>query len=98
MLVLPVRIELTTSALPRMRSTTELRQHARGRAALRDEGGRIVKALGAAKGNPMSDQDKAERLAAALRANLRRRKEQARAAPVTSAPPTDPDPDQRQSK
>jgi hypothetical protein len=25
--VLPVRIELTTSALPRMRSTTELRQH-----------------------------------------------------------------------
>lgn len=26
-LVLPVRIELTTSALPRMRSTTELRQH-----------------------------------------------------------------------
>src|SRR3546814_7007365 len=27
--VLPVRIELTTSALPRMRSTTELRQHVR---------------------------------------------------------------------
>ena len=27
-MVLPVRIELTTSALPRMRSTTELRQHA----------------------------------------------------------------------
>ena len=26
-MVLPVRIELTTSALPRMRSTTELRQH-----------------------------------------------------------------------
>lgn len=25
--MLPVRIELTTSALPRMRSTTELRQH-----------------------------------------------------------------------
>jgi hypothetical protein len=25
-MVLPVRIELTTSALPRMRSTTELRQ------------------------------------------------------------------------
>ena len=31
MLVLPVRIELTTSALPRMRSTTELRQHIRQR-------------------------------------------------------------------
>ena len=29
-MVLPVRIELTTSALPRMRSTTELRQHCRG--------------------------------------------------------------------
>ena len=29
-MVLPVRIELTTSALPRMRSTTELRQHRRG--------------------------------------------------------------------
>ena len=28
-MVLPVRIELTTSALPRMRSTTELRQHFR---------------------------------------------------------------------
>lgn len=28
-MVLPVRIELTTSALPRMRSTTELRQHDR---------------------------------------------------------------------
>ena len=28
-MVLPVRIELTTSALPRMRSTTELRQHTR---------------------------------------------------------------------
>ena len=37
MLVLPVRIELTTSALPRMRSTTELRQHRRqaGPAAVR---------------------------------------------------------------
>jgi hypothetical protein len=31
-MVLPVRIELTTSALPRMRSTTELRQHVAGRA------------------------------------------------------------------
>ena len=29
-MVLPVRIELTTSALPRMRSTTELRQHFSG--------------------------------------------------------------------
>ena len=28
-MVLPVRIELTTSALPRMHSTTELRQHVR---------------------------------------------------------------------
>ena len=33
-MVLPVRIELTTSALPRMRSTTELRQHFGGGAPM----------------------------------------------------------------
>ena len=37
-MVLPVRIELTTSALPRMRSTTELRQH-RECAAIAEGGG-----------------------------------------------------------
>ena len=41
MMVLPVRIELTTSALPRMRSTTELRQHV-GRKRRAYDGGRLA--------------------------------------------------------
>jgi hypothetical protein len=84
-MVLPVRIELTTSALPRMRSTTELRQHIGGRAALRP--GAIARpheeSVWTRQGAvrycpPMAKQDPAT-LAAALRANLRRRKDQARA-------------------
>ena len=52
-MVLPVRIELTTSALPRMRSTTELRQHFRlvGGRGPRDEVGRIVKDGGCGLGS-----------------------------------------------
>ena len=76
MMVLPVRIELTTSALPRMRSTTELRQHVW-------EDGR---AYGLAPPRlstdrwpmPARDPKRDERLAAALRENLRKRKAQAR--------------------
>ncbi len=83
-MVLPVRIELTTSALPRMRSTTELRQHfvrerrayAGGLRMRQPVAGRQC----AAHVDDMADKDKAreERLAAALRENLRRRKAQAR--------------------
>jgi hypothetical protein len=75
-LVLPRRIELRTSALPRMRSTTELRQH----------GFRIIRAyeesVWTGQGwrgycSHMAKSDP-EKLAAALRENLRKRKEQAR--------------------
>ena len=84
-MVLPVRIELTTSALPRMRSTTELRQHFVGRTRAYDEAalrlstrledGTSARHLG--KMNP-KDKERKERLAAALRENLRRRKAQSR--------------------
>ena len=89
-MVLPVRIELTTSALPRMRSTTELRQHARRAAGggLRAASGGVVKPGRAAQSGRMGDADKTERLARALRENLRRRKAQAREVPV----PIEPDP------
>ena len=83
-LVLPVRIELTTSALPRMRSTTELRQHVvrngapmTGRAfacqpvAAADLNGHVLVTMN-------KDREREERLAAALRENLRRRKAQSR--------------------
>jgi hypothetical protein len=82
-MVLPVRIELTTSALPRMRSTTELRQHREDRvavdgdpreAALWPGRQRRVKAKAMAK----RDEEREKRLAEALRENLRRRKAQAR--------------------
>ena len=76
MMVLPVRIELTTSALPRMRSTTELRQHDVGKVArLWPDRPQAVKERAVDK----TEKDaKAERLAAALRENLRRRKAQSR--------------------
>ena len=76
-MVLPVRIELTTSALPRMRSTTELRQHVGkdGRAYGRALANRqpVLMAVSMAK-----DDEKAKRLAEALRENLRKRKAQSR--------------------
>ena len=85
-MVLPVRIGLTASALPRMRSTTELRQHrfcqetrAYGR-RLYLMSRRLAASGGKGLGRPMSkaDEERAKRLAEALRQNLRRRKAQAR--------------------
>ncbi len=91
-MVLSVRIELTTSALPRMRSTTELRQHVRGRGRYGQSNARLSTRLASdAAGDramPMSkaDQQRADRLAAALGENLRRRKSQARAAEPEKPP------------
>ncbi len=96
-MVLPVRIELTTSALPRMRSTTELRQHSARAAGPAPRGSgpfargrRLVKAKAAGlSANRMNSQgndaEKKARLAAALRENLRKRKAQARE--VNQTPP-----------
>lgn len=90
-MVLPVRIELTTSALPRMRSTTELRQHfVRERRAY--EGGPDARQPVLLAGDILAgprrprhvvqmmnkDKEREERLAAALRENLKRRKAQTR--------------------
>ncbi len=81
-MVLPVRIELTTSALPRMRSTTELRQqtrHVEAGARLWSEGVALVKARIAGDRCAMTENDdRAERLAAQLRENLKKRKARAR--------------------
>ncbi len=81
-MVLPVRIELTTSALPRMRSTTELRQQTRrveAGARLWSEGVALVKARIAGDRCAMTENDdRAERLAAQLRENLKKRKARAR--------------------
>ena len=66
--MLPVRIELTTSALPRMRSTTELRQHCP------ETGGPMAVRRMRCQGKGMRKDDKEARLAAALRENLRKRK------------------------
>ena len=83
-MVLPVRIELTTSALPRMRSTTELRQHCP------ETGGPMAAGPMRCQGKGMSDKDKEARLAAALRENLRKRK----AGTAPAKPPSDlPRPD-----
>ena len=88
-MVLPVRIELTTSALPRMRSTTELRQQTRlsGDAALWPRQAEDVKAKRMSK----RDEEREKRLAEALRENLRRRKAQARG--ETGAGPQEREPD-----
>ncbi len=86
--MLPVRIELTTSALPRMRSTTELRQHVRGRRAYggcvwwRQPGLPATVARISQQAMTSPDPKRAERLAEALRDNLRRRKAQAREGPT----------------
>ncbi len=96
-MVLLGRIELPTSALPRMRSTTELQQHTipivphaadrAGRGALLVCAPRFVKrglSLAGYSGNALtmgkdeSGPSREARLAAKLRENLRRRKEQAR--------------------
>jgi site-specific DNA recombinase len=103
-MVLPVRIELTTSPLPRGCSTTELRQPGAPRLGLRRRANTIRRApwqdeprtaLDSAdavrlhrlmrQGPSLTTGKRADRaardarLAAALRDNLRRRKEQARA-------------------
>ena len=81
-MVLPVRIELTTSALPRMRSTTELRQHCPG------TGGPMAVRAMRCQGKGMTNKDKEARLAAALRENLRKRK----AATASTKPLSEPAP------
>ena len=96
-MVLPVRIELTTSALPRMRSTTELRQHSLDQPAVPGPKRERAYVLGqdrlstrvrAVYRRKMSEAEKKARLAEALRANLRKRKAQAReqAAPGDASP------------
>lgn len=78
-----------------MRSTTELRQQwpaadGRERGRARDEPGRIVKARSPRDSRRMeSKAERDARLGAALRANLKRRKEQARgqAPDMPAAPP-----------
>ncbi len=81
-MVLPKGIEPLTSALPRMRSTTELRQHIRGEPRAYGRAARDLsrKAMG-------QTNDKDERLAAALRENLKRRKAQARGTAKPDLPP-----------
>ena len=83
-MVLPVRIELTTSALPRMRSTTELRQHIGepdgglpGAITRLNEESMWTRQGAVRYCMTMAKPDPAE-LAAALRENLRRRKAQMR--------------------
>ena len=101
-MVLLGRIELPTSALPRMRSTTELQQH-----TIREttrHGARPVRAGARYWPHPLAlssasliaqarlimgketELTREERLAAKLRENLRRRKEQARVL-ATGKPP-----------
>ena len=77
-MVLPVRIELTTSALPRMRSTTELRQHVVRKAAPMAKPPCDVNPCEPWQVMAGQSNDREERLAAALRENLRKRKAQAR--------------------
>ena|SRR5580693_6247968 len=100
-MVLPHRIELWTSPLPRECSTTELRQQNRRQIGLTKRGdpchradsgasaapGNLVAALRAAcfdtldmskPGKTKQSAARHERLSAALRENLKRRKEQAR--------------------
>ena len=85
-MVLPVRIELTTSALPRMRSTTELRQHFSGDGRAYDGAPsamstRLARPVPAEHVSGMAGKDKEreKRLTTALRENLKRRKAQTRA-------------------
>ena len=96
-MVLPVRIELTTSALPRMRSTTELRQHCLedGRAygwwrPARQAGLPPAPMNISDCGMAKSDPEREARLAAALRDNLRRRKAQSRDMPDQKKDDTQP--------
>jgi hypothetical protein len=86
-MVLLGRIELPTSPLPRVRSTTELQQRWEARRALLSRPPSVSRNLSLQANNgktlPMAEGkpglSREERLAAKLRENLRRRKEQARA-------------------
>ena len=96
-MVLLGRIELPTSALPRMRSTTELQQptiSAYSPAIGGERGRAIAGGLALCQADGMSQtppkQSREERLAAQLRANLRRRKEQARELRSEDRTPTHP--------
>ena len=93
-MVLLGRIELPTSPLPRVRSTTELQQRRKARAI--GVRGHDVKrglrlAVNSGKGLRMSEDreplTREERLAARLRENLRRRKAQARALDAAKGEP-----------
>ena len=98
-MVLLGRIELPTSALPRMRSTTELQQPTisacpptqGGERRRAIAGGLVVcQAGGMTDGPPKPTRE--DRLAAQLRANLRRRKEQARELRREESAPRDSSP------
>ena len=81
-MVLLGRIELPTSPLPRVCSTTELQQRLWEAARLRHGGGLVKQERLRQAVEMAANDDKAtreERLAAKLRENLRRRKAQARA-------------------
>ena len=81
-MVLLGRIELPTSPLPRVRSTTELQQRWIEAGAIGHRGA-LVKRGPARQARAMGEREskatREERLAAKLRENLRRRKEQSRA-------------------
>ena len=88
-MVLPARIELATSALPRMRSTTELRQQAIRVRGVWGPGDWLSSSGRPRYARRMADaknETREERLAKALRANLARRKARDRAMPPADAP------------
>ncbi len=89
-MVLPARIELATSALPRMRSTTELRQQAIRVPGVWGPGDWLSSDAASRYGQSMANaknETREERLAKALRANLARRKVRDRAAEGGEAVP-----------
>ena len=92
-MVLPARIELATSALPRMRSTTELRQQAIRVPGVWGPGDWLSSDAAPRYGRGVTDRSKEtreERLAKALRANLARRKARDRAAEAGDVPAEPP--------
>ena len=87
-MVLLGRIELPTSPLPRVRSTTELQQRRKQARPIGVRPAIVKRGLKEARHNgkafrmseqPSKNMSREERLAAKLRENLRRRKAQARA-------------------
>jgi hypothetical protein len=95
-LVLLGRIELPTSSLPMTRSTTELQQHSKSarlceETALMSSTLRVGTCFGSkAFMKKPAAQTKEERLAQALRANLRRRKTPVKSDPESSPGPNSP--------